>query len=84
MNMSWDSLDLKDCERMSEAPSGWETSQDWHRYGFRCRKFQLTAGMSLLFAEVESWDIPHWSLVIPPTLLSAYLLLWNPCKKSQA
>jgi hypothetical protein len=38
-------------------------------------------------AEVHSsilwrvWHIPYWSLTIPLTLLSAYLILWKPRKR---
>jgi hypothetical protein len=28
------------------------------------------------------WNIPIWSLVLPPTVLSAYLILWKPRKRS--
>ncbi|MDB5346529.1 MAG: hypothetical protein JWP89_4906 [Schlesneria sp.] len=28
--------------------------------------------------------IPYWSLVLPPALLSAYLLLWKPGKQTKA
>lgn len=29
------------------------------------------------------WLIPYWSLVLPLTLLSAYLILWNPRKRTE-
>jgi hypothetical protein len=28
------------------------------------------------------WNIPIWSLVLPPTVLSAYLILWKPRKRA--
>ena len=31
----------------------------------------------------EFWIIPHWSIVLPLTLLSAYLLLWKPRPKTK-
>ena len=30
----------------------------------------------------ESWMITHWILLLPLTLLSAYLILWNPRKEA--
>jgi len=30
---------------------------------------------------VDVWIIPHWSVVLPLTILSAYLLLWKPRSK---
>lgn len=40
-----------------------------------------------MLAEVEGgqfgqWIIPYWSITIPLTLLSAYLILWKPRKPS--
>ena len=32
--------------------------------------------------EDYAWIIPYWSIVIPLTLLSAYLLLWKPRKRT--
>ena len=31
--------------------------------------------------ELHFWIVPHWTLVIPLTLLSAYLILWKPRKR---
>ena len=31
----------------------------------------------------STWAIPYWSLVIPLTLLSAYLLLWKTRKRTE-
>ncbi|HEY4258606.1 MAG TPA: hypothetical protein VGM98_00540 [Schlesneria sp.] len=33
------------------------------------------------FRDEDIWAIPHWSIVLPLTLLSAYLLLWKPRKR---
>lgn len=84
MNMRWESLALRDFELISEAPEGWETVQNWRYCGFGCRQFQLTTGLSLLFAEVVIWDIPHWACVLPLALFSACLLLSKPRKNPQA
>lgn len=37
--------------------------------------FESTDGM-------EVWTVPYWSVTIPLTFLSAYLLLWKPRKRS--
>lgn len=84
MNMKWESLALQDFELISEAPDGWETIQNCKYCGFGCRQFQLTAGLSLLFAEVVVWTFPHWACVIPLALLSAFLLRSKPRKNPQA
>lgn len=34
--------------------------------------------------KVISYTIPYWSLTIPMTVLSAYLLLWKPRKRTAA
>jgi hypothetical protein len=88
MNLSWETIEVDDSdfESFPEPSMGWETSWNYHCYGFRFGKFQLTAGLglSLLYAELTTWTMPHWAVVIPLTLLSAYLILWKPRKKSQA
>ena len=84
MNMKWEILTLQDFQLSSETPGGWETMRNWHCCGFRCRQFQLTAGLSLLLAEVVIWDIPHWACVLPLALLSASLLLSTSRKNPQA
>jgi len=33
--------------------------------------------------KVLAWVAPYWSLVLPPTLLSAYLILWKPRKRAE-
>ncbi|MDB5346989.1 MAG: hypothetical protein JWP89_5366 [Schlesneria sp.] len=30
--------------------------------------------------EIEQWTIPYWSIAVPLTLLSAYLIVWMPRK----
>lgn len=32
----------------------------------------------------RQWVVPYWCLVLPSTLLSAYLLLWEPQKRATA
>jgi hypothetical protein len=88
MNLSWNTISLDDSnfESFPEAPMGWETSWNYHWCGFPFGKFQLTADplLSLVFAEFATWTIPHWAVVVPLTLLSAYLMLRKPWTKSQA
>ena len=51
---------------------------------------ELTAGFFQLgFQYLEqagfspvSWTVPYWLLVLPLTLLSAYLILWKPNKRT--
>lgn len=31
--------------------------------------------------KLAAWTIPHWSVVLPLTLLSAYLILWKPWER---
>lgn len=30
---------------------------------------------------IERWTVSYWSLILPLTLLSAYLILWKPRKR---
>ncbi|MDB5348609.1 MAG: hypothetical protein JWP89_6986 [Schlesneria sp.] len=89
MNLSWETIELDDSdfESFPEPSMGWETSWNYRWCGFRSGKFQLTAGgpgLSILYGELARWAIPHWAMVIPLTLLSAYLILRKPRMKSQA
>ncbi len=53
----------------------WRT--DW--IGFHFGAANATAGS---IRRVEFWIVPYWSIVIPLTLLSAYLLLSKPHKST--
>lgn len=52
----------------------------WRWAGFRFELGTLRHQASRI--EIETWMVPYWSLVLPLTLLSAYLILWNPRKRS--
>jgi hypothetical protein len=47
--------------------------------GFRLGTFELTGRKRPLATAVA---IPYWSLVLPLTFLSAYLILWKPRKRA--
>lgn len=59
----------------------WESWSSWNGYDVEWRRdwnqFHFGAG-SNIFVHTESYIIPYWSIVIPLTLLSAYLILWVP------
>lgn len=49
--------------------------------GFSFSAFSTTipvTGAAPLIEEFESWDFPYWSIVVPLTLLSTWLLLSKP------
>jgi len=50
----------------------------WCRFGI-CTEDGTLAGGS--FCRMRYWLVPYWSIVIPLTLLSAYLLLARPRRK---
>jgi hypothetical protein len=86
LNMRWDTVAIEDSNFDSfrkSPPVGWETVWDYHCCGFQFAKFKLTGSplLSLVYAEYATWTIPHWAVVLPLTLLSAYLLLWRPRKR---
>jgi hypothetical protein len=56
-------------------PGCWRISSDQKFCGFRYARFGGNA--------VEILLIPCWSIVLPLTLLSAYLILWKPRKKPE-
>ena len=71
------------------------TEWSWHFCGFGIGKLKHTVLMAhiandgtlvhhnippVIFAGL--YTIPYWSVVIPLTLLSAYLLLWKPRKRT--
>ncbi|MDB5346741.1 MAG: hypothetical protein JWP89_5118 [Schlesneria sp.] len=50
-------------------------------FGFDFRAFsklETGAGVPPYTQEFALWQIPYWSITIPLTLLSAYLILWKP------
>ncbi len=46
-------------------------------------KIETTVGTTPYIAESETWQIPYWSIVIPLTLISSWLLLSKPRAKSE-
>jgi hypothetical protein len=50
--------------------------------GFRFRAYVID---EVFFdIPIEEWAVPYWALVLPPTLLSACLMLWKPWKRVKA
>ncbi|MDB5346665.1 MAG: hypothetical protein JWP89_5042 [Schlesneria sp.] len=70
-NLSWCSLNKTDFEQLLDDCMG-------GRYGFH----GCGICTSLYRFGHEIPTIPHWFLVIPLTLLSAYLILWKPLKRA--
>jgi hypothetical protein len=52
--------------------------QDGHWGVIHFRKTTSTTSPRIVF---DSLEIPYWSVTIPLTLLSAYLILWKPRKQ---
>jgi hypothetical protein len=51
----------------------------WKWLGFDFGQSQASQPIPL---QMTFLTIPYWSLVLPPTLLSAYLILWKPRKRT--
>lgn len=49
----------------------------WQAWGFRFGHCDVSG------FEIVTWQVPYWSVVIPLTLLSAYLLLSKPRQSKQ-
>lgn len=68
---------------------GWHVLWNWECCGFQFGAFQRGTksiyGQSNsampVFAEIGIWMIPFWAVVIPLTLLSGHLILWEPRKR---
>ena len=78
---SWTSTTLTGT--MEDSWDDAEVHWRWHCCGFDIGAATLTAKSSIwgIKMEVEQWGVPYWSLTIPLTLLSAYLMLWKPRKR---
>lgn len=69
--------------------AGWHVLWNWKFCGFQFGAFQRgtksiygeSNSAMPVFAEVSIWIIPFWSIILPLTFLSAYLLLWKPRKR---
>jgi hypothetical protein len=55
-----------------------EIDYKWERMGFI-----VASGKSVRGASLNQLQLPHWSLIFPLTLLSAYLIFWKPRKYAQ-
>lgn len=51
----------------------------WQWCGFGCASGGDSSG-----GEARIWALPYWSIVIPLTLLSAYLTLWKPRERKSS
>ncbi|MDB5343655.1 MAG: hypothetical protein JWP89_2032 [Schlesneria sp.] len=62
--------------------------QDWFLQDFTVDRqssgFRYRRGTLNVAGETHFWllIVPYWSLILPLTLLSAYLILWKPRKRS--
>ena len=59
---------------------GTETEDYSHSVSFRT----ITGSWTGNKIQLAAWRFPHWALVIPLTILSAYLILWKPRKRTEA
>lgn len=72
--IDWQSIDASDLEH-SGLWSRWSFEWRWTMLGFEFGKVKWPFDKPVW---VEVWVIPYWSLVLPLTLLSAYLILSKP------
>lgn len=65
-----------------------ETDFNWNDWNVEWRReclgFEFGAGTipGITIMRNERWAIPYWSIVIPLTVLSAYLLFFKSCERS--
>ena len=55
---------------------------EWERIG-TSRRTRDEVDIQLESFHNFRWIIPYWSVVLPLTLLSAYLILWEPRKRTE-
>lgn len=56
--------------------TGWQWGQ--FHFGQLIHKSHMLRSNTSFTDRYEVWQIPHWSIVILLSLLSAYLILWKP------
>ena len=96
MNISWSSDDSQYAEDYRPLNDGWDIDWNWQYCGFQFGEYYLgsssklehaaddmTPQLTLVFARLVLWNVPYWSIVIPLTPLSAFLLLSKPKKSTQ-
>ena len=77
--VQWNSFNLA---RMNATGTWSTTNVDW-RWDFGGFSFGVgTLKSDAPKTQIELWHFPFWALVLPPTLLSAYLILWKPQKRT--
>jgi hypothetical protein len=81
-DFDWDSKEYSkgDDDPILDPRVGWQSKWNWQACGFQFGSFQ-DSSQSIVNGEVEIGFIPYWSLVLPLTALSAYLILWKPRKR---
>jgi hypothetical protein len=79
----WDSRRYRDNEsanfidRLQPSLIEWR----WRRFGFECGQYQHF-DIEKITPKVSYWIVPYWSVILPLTLLSAYLILRTPRKRA--
>lgn len=73
---AWSSMPLLEVE---DSDYFWQNrTKEWR---WSCGEFDFGAGEHYDgIPRVERWAVPYWSLTLPPTLLSAYLIFGKPRK----
>ena len=61
---------------------GWRRTEK-EDYGHSVSFKTIPGSRTEIDAQLAAWKLPHWCVVLPLTLLSAYLLLWTPRKRTE-
>jgi hypothetical protein len=75
---------LSSCDELQWYSWGWSLDGTWSiQTGVRYDELRFSQMHRLLGTNGElRGTVPYWLLTLPPTLLSAYLILWKPRKRS--
>ena len=79
------SIELKSYKDVPTASYPWEDLEvewrrDWAGFRFGAATFTWKLSNQTFSDRMELWTVPYWSLVLPLTLLSAWLILAKPRK----
>jgi hypothetical protein len=95
MNISWTSDDSEYAADYRPLDQGWDIDWNWQCCGFQFGEYYfgsllefeppevMTQRITLVTSSLALWTVPYWSIVLPLTALSAWLLLSKPRKATR-
>jgi hypothetical protein len=67
---------VESVQNRTASTTGWK----WKMFGFKYGAWTLHDRIGVVMIDIKVFDIPYWSIILPITLCSAYLLLSQPTK----